>query len=961
MFVFGLVRRTHRSLLISSYPQRTFQSQAAHQQSTKTDHHSLPSFNAKIFSFTDSSKTSPVRKEIDGLLPQPTSNQTEFIIPSANATFHQKDLAKKSSISQKFSSVLDSDYPFAKAVPNRTSARTIPDRYLDTSLPTTDGSAPKFVNSVLQNLVNPVTLSWASTSSSSATTTSHLGYPPPPKPKISSESRSTSISSDRNELRFNKALNRPQSGNFDRFDDKTISLSVRDFDSSKVPRSYSNPSPFAPGYQPIVRRRRENAQSKRREVRQKHKELGNQAKTVVVEENSQKELSVRQMRKVRTIRKGEKPMEIPLLSSVRSLSRLFAKSVDDIVSGLNDLGYSKLKRPTSRVKQKIAELLAINFNIPTILEEKSSEDVYPQSEISDDAEIRPPLVCVMGHVDHGKTTLIDHIRNTSIAASESGGITQRIGAFSVHLPNPGKITIFDTPGHAAFSMMRARGVSMVDVSILVVAADDGIMPQTIESIRMAKRAKVPIVVAITKCDLSNAKPEMVRQQLMRHGMFSDEDGGDVQIINVSGKTGEGVQELLDTVHLLGEMQEPFAESTGAAEAIVIESHVDAKNGYVANVLVRRGELKIGDCFVVGTEWGKVQKLRDQDNLEIPSAGLSMPVSMTGLHGLASVGCDVLVVDDEKKARKVCEFRREKEKRKQSKQQTFWELEDKFEVKQKVKQLNAILKADVSGSIEAIQEFFHSVRAPNNEVTMTLARSSIGNVTEGDVSFAHSISADIYAFGVDITESAQKAAKQHNVNIRKNDVIFHLMNDVTEQMSENLEDVFTSKVVGRAEVKKLFSFGRRNSSGVKSVVAGCIVRNGIISKKSGFGIRILRDNVAIYEQLLKPISSLRHFKDETDEVHSGQECGIDFGLFSAFEEGDLIECLQQTKAERRVEIPENNSDLWHSLFPSYSNTSQSDESSEEEFCQISAANSMNGEIHEGETLQHSGVLMSNSSG
>lgn len=607
--------------------------------------------------------------------------------------------------------------------------------------------------------------------------------------------------------------------------------------------------------------------------------------------------------------KSVAPIELPLATTVRGLSQMFSKKTDEIVSALATLGYEKLRKPTHIVRQKIIKALADHYSVPCVLENHSVADVYARSELSENAKMRSPLVCVMGHVDHGKTTLIDCIRKTTLAAKEAGGITQKIGAFAVKPANSGGLTIFDTPGHEAFSMMRARGASLVDVVILVVAADDGVMPQTVESIRMVKAAQVPFAVAITKCDLREAKPDLVRAQLMEHGIYSESDNGSDGVIieEVSGKTGQGVEGLVDLVVMRGELEEPMAEFSGPAEAVVIESAVDKRNGVLANVLVRHGELKVGDCFVVGTEYGKVKQLRDQNNQMVKSALPSTPVSIVGARELPNIGDNLLVVENEKKARQVCEYRKEKQSRKNQKTQTLWQSEDIFAEKAQTKQFHSLLKADCMGSIEAVESFFSSLDAPNDEVAMSLVKSATGPVTEGDVKLAQSTGALIHAFNVKVTPQARKLAKQNNVEIRENNVIFHLMDDVLDLMSASLSAVFEHKNVGRALVKKTFKGGK---------LAGCVVSEGSLLSRENHGFRIVRNGDVIFEQDHAPFTSLQRFDKVVQEVAQGVECGVDVGGV-VVEPGDVLECVERVQLERRVttKIAQVCQTQWQSLFQS----------------------------------------------
>jgi translation initiation factor IF-2 len=501
---------------------------------------------------------------------------------------------------------------------------------------------------------------------------------------------------------------------------------------------------------------------------------------------------------------------------------------------------------------------------------------------------RAPVVTIMGHVDHGKTTLLDYIRRTKVAADEAGGITQHIGAYAVET-DKGKITFLDTPGHAAFTAMRARGAQATDIVILVVAADDGVKPQTIEAIEHAKAAKVPIVVAINKIDRENADPERVKNELSQHEVIPEDWGGENLFAHVSAQTGEGVEALLESILLQAEVMDLKAVAEGPAQGLVIESSLEKGRGAVATVLVQSGTLKQGDMLIAGEEFGRVRNMFDESHKSITEAGPSSPAVVLGLSKTPNAGDDFLVVKSERKAREVAEFRQSKSRESKLAQQQASKLEDMFtqmtEAKGKVVQL--LIKSDVHGSAEALRDAL--TKLSNDEVKVNVISSGVGGITESDAVLAAASKAAIIGFNVRADGAARAAIKESNVDVRYYSIIYEAIDDVKAAVSGLLAPEIRETIVGLAEVKEVFTSPKLGD------IAGCIVTEGYVKRANP--IRVLRDNVVIYEGELE---SLRRFKDDVNEVKSGTECGIGVKNYNDVKVGDQIECYERVEVARTLD-------------------------------------------------------------
>ena len=508
------------------------------------------------------------------------------------------------------------------------------------------------------------------------------------------------------------------------------------------------------------------------------------------------------------------------------------------------------------------------------------EDVLVSDDDTDDQlHPRAPVVTVMGHVDHGKTSLLDAIRSADVVSGEAGGITQHIGAYQVRLSSGEPIAFLDTPGHAAFTEMRLRGANVTDIVVLVVAADDGIMEQTVEAINHAKAASVPIIVAINKCDKADADPGRVRQELLQHDLIVEEMGGDVLAIEVSAKTRQGLDKLEEAILLQSEFLELKANPDRSAVGTVVESKLDKGRGALASVLVQKGTLRVGDVFVTGTEWGRVRAMVNERGQKVSTAGPSQPVEVLGLNGVPKAGEDFIVVDEgESKARTISDFRQQRAKELEIAKSSRGTLEQMLaRLKDgSVEELPVVIKADVHGSMEAIATSLEKLAT--DEVKVTLLHSGVGALNESDITLAHSTGALVLAFNVRANPQARDLARQEKVDIRYYSVIYNVVDDVKAALSGLLEPEQKEKFLGYAEIREIF----KNSKAGK--VAGCMVTDGIVQR--GAKVRLLRDNVVIHDGTLK---TLRRFKDEVKEVREGYECGMAFENYSDIQSGDQIEC------------------------------------------------------------------------
>ena len=542
------------------------------------------------------------------------------------------------------------------------------------------------------------------------------------------------------------------------------------------------------------------------------------------------------------------------------------------------------------IDQETAQLVAEEMGHKVIVRKENELEEAVMSDRDVDAELvtRAPVVTIMGHVDHGKTSLLDYIRKAKVASGEAGGITQHIGAYHVKTDDGKMITFLDTPGHAAFTSMRARGAKATDIVVLVVAADDGVMPQTIEAIQHAKAAGVPIVVAVNKIDKPEANPERVEQELLQYDVIAEKFGGDVQFVYVSAKKGTGVDELLEAILLQSEVLELTAVKNGMATGVVIESYLDKGRGPVATILVQSGTLNKGDILLCGFEYGRVRAMRNENGKDIDAAGPAIPVEVLGLSGVPAAGDEATVVRDEKKAREVALYRQGKFRDVKLARQQKAKLENMFSnmAEGDVAELNVIVKADVQGSVEAIVQSL--MELSTNEVKVKVVGSGVGGITETDATLAAASNAIIVGFNVRADGSARRIIETENIDLRYYSIIYELLNEIKAAMSGMLQPEFKQEIIGLAEVRDVFRHPKFGA------IAGCMVTEGLVKPHNP--IRVLRDNIVIFEGELE---SLRRFKDDVSEVRNGMECGIGVKNYNDVKVGDQIEVFEVVEIKRSI--------------------------------------------------------------
>jgi len=593
--------------------------------------------------------------------------------------------------------------------------------------------------------------------------------------------------------------------------------------------------------------------------------------------------------------KFEKPVapvsrevRIPETITVGELAQKMSVKAGELIKVMMKLG--SMVTINQVLDQETAALVAEEMGHQYILIKENDLEAQVMAEADEDAGNiiqRAPVVTIMGHVDHGKTSLLDYIRKTKVVAGEAGGITQHIGAYRVQTPK-GTITFLDTPGHAAFTAMRARGADATDIVILVVAADDGVMPQTIEAIQHANAAKVPLIVAVNKIDKPDADPERVKSELSQHGVIAEEWGGENLFAYVSAKSGEGIDDLLDKVLIQAEVLELTAPSTGMGRGVVIESRLDRGRGSVATVLVQSGVVKKGDIMLAGMEYGRIRAMLDENGNELKEAGASTPVEILGLSGTPNAGDEVVIVENERKAREIANFRQGKFKEIKIARQQKAKLENLFSsaAEGEVHTVNLMIKADVQGSVEALSDSL--LKLATDEVKVNIIASGIGGITESDVQLAIASEAIIIAFNVRADANAKKLAENEGVDLRYYSIIYEAIDQVKAAMQGMLSPEVREDIIGMAEVREVF---RSSKFGT---VAGCIVEDGVLKRNNP--IRVLRNNVVIYEGALE---SLRRFKDDVSEVRAGTECGLGVKNYNDVRIGDQIECYERVSVERTL--------------------------------------------------------------
>ncbi|MBI1214883.1 MAG: translation initiation factor IF-2 [Alphaproteobacteria bacterium] len=589
--------------------------------------------------------------------------------------------------------------------------------------------------------------------------------------------------------------------------------------------------------------------------------------------------------------KQYREVTVPEVITVQELANRMAERLGDVVKKLMELGI--MATGNQSVDADTAELILQEFGhtVKRVSESDVESGILGDEDKEEDLQPRPPVVTIMGHVDHGKTSLLDAIRAADVVSGEAGGITQHIGAYQIQTKSKKKITFIDTPGHAAFTEMRARGADVTDIVVLVVAADDSVMPQTVEAISHAKAAGKPLIVAINKCDLPNANPQKVRTELLQYEVVTEEMGGDSQCIEVSAKTKKGLDELEEAILLQAEVLNLRANPDRSAVGAVVEARMEQGRGSVATVLVQKGTLKQGDVFISGAEWGRVKTLHNDRGQLVEEAVPGQPIEVQGLNGTPDAGDDFVVVVDEAKARQISEFR-VRQKRAlaaaKSKGRTLDQMMQDIQDGE-AQSLPIIIKGDVHGSIEAIASALNKLTEENKEVKTQVLHTGVGAVTESDVTLANASNAVIIGFNVRANPQARDLAKRDGVEIRYYSIIYEVIDDVKALLSGLLSPEMKEKFIGYAEIRKVFNVSKAGK------IAGCFVTEGLV--KRGAKVRLLRDNVVIHEGTLK---TLRRFKDEVRDVQKGYECGMAFENYDDIKEGDVIEAFEIESTERTLE-------------------------------------------------------------
>ncbi|TXH35998.1 MAG: translation initiation factor IF-2 [Rhodospirillaceae bacterium] len=579
---------------------------------------------------------------------------------------------------------------------------------------------------------------------------------------------------------------------------------------------------------------------------------------------------------------------LPETITVQELANRMAERGADVIKALMRMGVMATINQT--IDADTAELIIGEFGHSFRRVSASDVEIGLMGEEDSDSNLvsRPPVVTIMGHVDHGKTSLLDALRQTDVAAHEAGGITQHIGAYQVNLEDGKKITFIDTPGHAAFSEMRARGANVTDIVVLVVAADDGIMQQTIEAIHHAKAAKVPIIIAINKMDKPGANPARVRQELLNHEIVTEEMGGEVLTVEVSAKQKLNLDKLEEALLLQAEILDLKANPDRAAQGAVVEAKLERGRGTVATLLVQKGTLKVGDIFVAGTEWGRVRALLDDRGRPVESAGPAVPVEVLGLQGTPLAGDNFVVVESEARAREITEFRQHTQRQKTAAASARGTLEQMFSKIQagEAKELPVVIKGDVQGSVEAIVNSLKQLAT--DEVAVRVLHAAVGGINESDVTLARASGGLIIGFNVRANPQAREMAKRDHIDIRYYSIIYNVVDDMKAALSGMLAPTLREKFLGNAEIREVFNITKVGK------IAGCMVTEGMV--KRGGKVRLLRDNVVIHEGTLK---TLKRFKDEVREVKEGFECGMAFENYDNIQKGDIIECFELEEVSRQL--------------------------------------------------------------
>jgi translation initiation factor IF-2 len=579
---------------------------------------------------------------------------------------------------------------------------------------------------------------------------------------------------------------------------------------------------------------------------------------------------------------------VPETITVQELANRMAERGADVIKTLMRMGV--MATINQVIDADTAELVVTEFGhrIRRVAESDVEIGLVGKADIDEHLVPRPPVVTVMGHVDHGKTSLLDALRGTDVASGEAGGITQHIGAYQVRLKGGQRITFIDTPGHQAFTAMRARGAHITDIVVLVVAADDGIMEQTVEAIRHAKAAGVPMIVAINKMDKPDAKPDRVRQELLQHEIVVERLGGEVQDVEVSAIKRTGLDKLEEAILLQAEILDLRANPERPAEGSIIEAKLERGRGPVATVLIKRGTLRVGDIFVAGSEWGRVRALVDDRGNSVTDAGPSSPVEVLGLNGTPLAGDDFIVAENEARARDIADYRQRRRREQQAAAGARGTLEQMFSqiAAGVAKELAVVVKSDVQGSLEAITGSLEKIST--SEVAVRVLHAAVGGINESDVILAKASNAVIIGFNVRANPQARDLARRDNVEIRYYSIIYDVIDDMKAALSGMLAPSLRERFLGNAAIREVFTISKVGK------VAGCMVTEGVVRR--GARVRLLRDNVVIHEGSLK---TLKRFKDEVREVREGFECGMAFENYHDIQVGDVIECFEMEEVARAL--------------------------------------------------------------
>lgn len=584
---------------------------------------------------------------------------------------------------------------------------------------------------------------------------------------------------------------------------------------------------------------------------------------------------------------------VPETITVQELSNRMKEKSGDVVKALMKMGVMATINQT--IDADTAELVIIEFghSIKRVTDADIEIGLEGTEDDAKDLKPRPPVVTIMGHVDHGKTSLLDALRETNVVSGEAGGITQHIGAYQVEVgkdKDKQKVTFIDTPGHAAFTQMRARGANITDICVIVVAANDSVMPQTIEAISHAKAAGVPIIIAINKIDLPDAESYKVKQDLLQHEIVIEEMGGDVMCVEVSAKARTNLDGLLEAILLQAEVLELSANPDREAHGTVVEAKMEKGRGSVATVLINKGTLRKGDIFVVGAEWGRVRALIDDKGQQVDEAEPGKPVEVLGLNGTPEAGDELAVVPDEARARAIIDYRRRKKRDTLAAALSATTIEQRMaQSKNAKKELAVVIKADVHGSIEAITGSLHKMIEDNEELDVRVIYSGVGGITESDVTLAKASNALVVGFNVRANAQARDLAQQEDVNLRYYNIIYNVIDDVKEILSGMLSMKTREELIGYAEIREVFNVSKVGK------IAGCMVTDGVVKK--GNKVRLLRDDVVIHEGTLK---TLKRFKDEVKEVKQGMECGMAFDNYDDIKVGDMIECSDIIEEAQKID-------------------------------------------------------------